>query len=127
MQGPLDMDVLAPLIESDDHPIEIVRDEDRVWCRHCWASIVGPARLPLTRERLAFLLEREGVDPAAYCLDGGHPDERYVVDHRGREWVTYYSERGHEAGLCTFARAADAYQHLLDQLIRDPTTRKRSR
>jgi len=54
---------------------------------------------PLDRERLAVLLTRRGVDPTAYSLSGGHPSECYVLDHRGYEWVVYYSERGLETGV----------------------------
>jgi hypothetical protein len=123
MRGPLDFDLLTPLV--DGLPVELVPEDDRLWCRHCWASIVGPGGLPLTRDRLVAFLDREHVSAEAYSLDGGHPDERYVVDHRGHEWVVYYSERGLESGLRTFTRAADAYGDLRDQLLRDPTTRLR--
>jgi hypothetical protein len=48
----------------------------------------------LDREALRALLEARGVDQDSYCLDGGHPVERYVLDDRRSEWVVYYSERG---------------------------------
>jgi hypothetical protein len=59
---------------------------------------------PLDRKRLAALLTRRGVAAAAYSLSGGHPSECYVLDHRGYEWVVYYSERGLEQ-VCVRFRA----------------------
>ncbi len=79
----------------------------------------------MTRDRFLAFLDREKVDPNCYSLDGGHPPERYVVDRRDRRWVTYYSERGLETGLQEFATEDEALEHLLGQLVRDPTTRLR--
>jgi hypothetical protein len=60
------------------------------------------------------MLEAQGVDEDSYCLDGGHPVERYGLDDRRSESVVYYSERGIEADLRSFA-TEDA----------NPTTRRR--
>ena len=76
---------------------------------------------PLDRERLAALLTRRGVDPAAYSLSGGHPPECYVLDHRGYEWVVYYSERRLETGLRSFQSEDLACRHLADLLWKDRT------
>jgi hypothetical protein len=78
---------------------------------------------PLDRERLAELLARRGVDPSAYSLTGGHPPECYVLDHRGYEWVVYYSERGIETGLRSFQSEDLACRHLVDLLWKDRTVR----
>src|SRR3954447_22643072 len=50
--------------------------------------------LPMDTATLRRLLDAEGIDPCAYSLDGGLPDEAYVLEHRPGCWVVYYSERG---------------------------------
>ena len=79
---------------------------------------------PLDRDRLGQLLTRRGFDPAAYSLTGGHPAERYVLDHRGHEWVVYYSERRIETGRRSFASEDLACRHLADLLWNDRTVRR---
>jgi hypothetical protein len=79
----------------------------------------------LDREGLRLVLEAQGVDQDSYCLDGGHPAERYVLDDRGSEWVVYYSERGIESGLRSFATEDLACRYLADLVLADPTTRRR--
>ena len=76
---------------------------------------------PLDRKRLAALLTRHGVAAAAYSLSGGHPSECYVLDHRGYEWVVYYSERGLETGLRSFQSEDLACRHLAELLWKDRT------
>ena len=44
MEEPLDLDLLAPLIGGDDQVSKITTSPDEVFCRHCWASIHGPAQ-----------------------------------------------------------------------------------
>ena len=77
----------------------------------------------LDREKLQSLLDDEGIDPRSYRLDGGHPSEAYVLDRRGDQWVTYYSERGLESALAFFASEARACRCLRDLLLRDSSTR----
>ncbi len=77
----------------------------------------------LDRERLAELLARRGIDPRWYSLTGGHPSECYVLDHRGHEWVVYYSERGIETGPRSFQSEDLACRHLADLLWKDRTVR----
>jgi hypothetical protein len=69
-------------------------------------------------------LERAEVNPKAYSLDGGLPDERYVLSQEpdGR-WAVYYSERGQKSGLRYFDNEPTACQYFLEIVIRDPTTR----
>lgn len=77
--------------------------------------------------RLGSILESRGVRRDAYSLSGGHPSECYVIDEResGYQWVVYYSERGHDTGLESFANEDLACRHLLDLIDRDATTRQR--
>jgi hypothetical protein len=77
----------------------------------------------MTRDRLKQVLNDEAVDPRAYELFGGHPSESFVLDDRGAGWVVYYSERGLESGLRSFPNEDLACRHLLELLLRDPTTR----
>jgi hypothetical protein len=83
---------------------------------------------PVDAVRLGAWLEGAGFDPEAYWLDGGHPSEKYLLDHRGHEWVVYYSERGLETGLRSFPSEDLACCQLADLLVRDPAAhRHRSR
>lgn len=79
----------------------------------------------LDRERLQKVLSERGFDPDAYSLYGGHPSEKYVLDARRSEWVVYYSERGLETGLQSFASEELACRHLADLLWKDQSTRVR--
>ena len=74
------------------------------------------------RKELDDVLRREGIDPNAYALDGGHPSERYVIDGRPGGWAVYYSERGLESGRQDFATEDEACRYLLDLLRNDLTT-----
>ncbi len=71
---------------------------------------------------LLTVLAREGINPDSYSVDGGHPPERYVLDHRAGRWMVYYSERGLESGLVAFDTEDEACNHLLELLRRDHTT-----
>lgn len=73
-------------------------------------------------EELLDALNREGINPNAYTLDGGHPPERYVLDSRAGRWAVYYSERGLEQGLREFLTESEACEALLQTLREDTTT-----
>jgi hypothetical protein len=73
----------------------------------------------LTRERLAQILEQEGVRGDAYSLEGGHPAETYVLDLLPEGWVFFYSERGLESGRRVFDDEDSACRHMLEVLLRD--------
>jgi hypothetical protein len=79
---------------------------------------------PLSCERLGELLASRGFDPDAYSLTGGHPNECYVLDHRGDEWVVYYSGRGLEVKLRSFPTEDLACRHLADLLWEDRGVRR---
>jgi hypothetical protein len=74
---------------------------------------VGP---PLTRESLGVLLDRLGVQPRSYSLYGAHSPDAHVIDHRRDGWVVFYTERGDESGLVTYATESDACLALLDRV-----------
>lgn len=39
-------------------------------------------------------LDRLGISPSRYSLDGGLPDCQYTIARHGLTWYVYYSERG---------------------------------
>ena len=83
-------------------------------CHHATVyEYVGP---PLTRDSLASLLDRLGVQPTAYSLYGAHLDDATVIDHRREGWVVFHSERGDEFGLVSCATEAEACLELLDRV-----------
>ena len=77
----------------------------------------------LTRERLRGLLEREGINPRAYNLEGSHGDEAYALAPRPGGWAVFYAERGEEVGRRSFDTEDEACHYLLGLIVRDPTTR----
>ena len=77
---------------------------------------VGP---PLNRELLASVLAANGIAERAYHLYGAHQDNALVLDNRPQGWVVFYSERGGEDILSTYASEADACLDLLNRLLDD--------
>ena len=75
-------------------------------------------------DELRNVLKQEGVREDAFSLEGGTPDERYVLS-RGASgtWSVYYSERGIRTSVKEFRTEEDACDHLLRTLLSDPTTR----
>ena len=54
------------------------------------------------------------------------PFEAYVLDAGPRRCSVYFSERGLRTAEAVFHSEDDACRHLLDLLLRDPTTRRRA-
>lgn len=77
----------------------------------------------LNRVSLRLMLEREDVDPDSYSLEGGHQDERYVLEQASQGWAVYYAERGMRTSEEVFA--TEACNRLFDLLLRDPNTRRK--
>jgi hypothetical protein len=80
----------------------------------------------MNKTELKTKLEQTGVYAEAYSLDGGLPNERYVLcqEANGR-WEVYYSERGQKSGLRSFDSESTACQFFLDHLLKDPTVRRK--
>lgn len=79
----------------------------------------------MNRAELAIKLEQSGVSPEAYSLDGGLPNECYVLDRESNErWTVYYSERGQKSGYRSFDSESAACQYFLERVLRDPTARR---
>jgi hypothetical protein len=71
-------------------------------------------------------LIRENVTNTAYALNGGLPDERYVIERlpEGR-WSAYYCEKGKRTSLRIFESEDEVCCFFLDWILRDPTVRGR--
>jgi hypothetical protein len=78
----------------------------------------------LNRCELREILDREGVDPNAYELQGGHPNEKYTIEAGVGGWLVYYSERGKRTDEAFFGTEEAACRDLLQRLLRDPSARK---
>ena len=74
-------------------------------------------------DELREILDREGIDPNAYDLRGGQPNEKYTIESGVGGWFVYYSERGKRTDEAFFATEETACQNLLERLLRDPSTR----
>jgi hypothetical protein len=77
----------------------------------------------MNRHELRNTLQAEGIRSDAYGLDGGHPNECYVLSGNDPIWSVYYSERGLETGLRQFGSEEAACEYLLTILREDPTTK----
>jgi hypothetical protein len=71
-------------------------------------------------------LDRAGVDPEAYSLEGRHLHESYVLERGVGGWFIYYSERGKRTDEQFFGTEDAACRYLFEWVITDPSTRRRS-
>ena len=78
----------------------------------------------MNRQTLKELLDREGIDPSSYSLEGGMPVEAYVLEFSPSSWSVYYSERGLRTAEETYASEEEACSRMLEMLLRDPTSRR---
>ena len=74
---------------------------------------------------LSRLAEREGIVPRAYSLEVDRVDNQYVLGRQGLSWTVYYYQRGQKLDERVFRNEDEACVFLLDELRRDPTTRRR--
>jgi hypothetical protein len=82
----------------------------------------------MDRTELLRVLESEGVRADAVDLTGDTLREAYCLERSsdGSGWVTYYRERGIHRAERRFDAEGTACEHLLAEVLRDPTTRQRS-
>lgn len=80
----------------------------------------------MTRSRLVDLLEAEGVDAAAYRVDGTSEDECLVLEVAPGGWAVYYAERGLRTEERQFDTEDEACRFMLDRLLADPGNRRRA-
>lgn len=78
----------------------------------------------MTRDELRAAIAREGILSTSYSLEGGFPDETYVLASEGGTWSVYFAERGRRIDELRFDTEDEACDELLLRLTRDPTTRK---
>ncbi len=78
----------------------------------------------MNREQLRAAAEREGVLSTSYSLDGGLPDETYVLALEEGGWSVYFAERRRRIDEIHFDTEDEACDELFLRLMRDPTTRK---
>ncbi len=80
----------------------------------------------MKKAELKAKLEQAGVRPEAYWLDGGLPNERYVLSQEANgRWDVYYSERGQKRGIRSFDSELAACQFLFDLVLKDPIARRK--
>jgi hypothetical protein len=68
-------------------------------------------------------MDREGVDPDAYRLDGQPRDEALILEIEAGGWCVYFSERGLRNGEMHFDTEHDACEEMAQMLLRDLTNR----
>ncbi|GGI12927.1 hypothetical protein [Gottfriedia solisilvae] len=68
--------------------------------------------------QLKSKLIAENVDPSAYSLIGGLPNEAYCIGINNGIWEVYYSERGNKSSLNTFNGEQDACLYFYNWLKR---------
>lgn len=120
-------------------------------CHAQSAYMASRGRAALTFAELKDRLVAEGIEAGAYDLTGGHLSERYTIRppadfdveadelrrHRDGElgrrpieasspfaWHVYYSERGNESGLRSFAEESAACEYFLGLVVSDLTVRR---
>ena len=77
----------------------------------------------MNRRKLQDSLTALGVRPDAYSLNGGYPNESYVLSYDGRRWSVYYSERGQASGVKEFETESEACAYILQLIKSDSSTR----
>jgi hypothetical protein len=77
------------------------------------------------RSSLKAALDSQHIDPRAYNLTGGLPNEAYTLEQTPSGWSVYYSERGLRSGKQSFTTEDQACRHLLDLLLADQSTHLR--
>ena len=78
----------------------------------------------MTTAELKTALDEAGVNPCAYSLEGGLPNEAYTLSRESDGgWATYYSERGLRTNLQHFTTESDACEDLLARVLRDSGAR----
>lgn len=74
----------------------------------------------MSREELKEQLNSLGIDPHAYSLSGGLPNEQYVLGQETNgQWGVYYSERGLKTALKLLDSESSACSFFLEKITRD--------
>lgn len=75
------------------------------------------------RGPLREALDREGIAPSSYSLDGEDPENRYVLAVRPGAWAVFFYARGRVMDRAEFDTEDEACSELLLKVVRDPMTR----
>lgn len=80
----------------------------------------------MNKTELKTALEKANVYTVAYSLDGGLPNERYVLSQEPNgKWAVYYSERGQKTSLRFFDSEPIACQFFLEYVLQDSTVKRK--
>ena len=62
----------------------------------------------MNKRKLEMKLKEIQIDPSAYTLNGGLPNEVYCLGQQNGQWEVYYSERGIKTNLKKFEKEEEA-------------------
>lgn len=77
-------------------------------------------------DELKIALDREGVKPHYYSLNGlsgGPYDGTSILEKEGNKWLYYYFERGSKYNLQYFNSEDEACKYMFKILTKSPQTR----
>lgn len=72
----------------------------------------------MTKLELRELLIEENISNLVYCLNGGMPNECYILNYNDSNWETYYSERGRKVDLQIFKTESQACEYFYKWLMK---------
>jgi hypothetical protein len=75
---------------------------------------------------LKITLDKEGVDPIYYSLNGSTKRAWIgadILEQKEDGWVVYFSERGMTSNLKKYASEDEACKDILERLLSDPITK----
>ena len=80
----------------------------------------------MNKIQLEAVLQEEGFKQNVYSLERPNfdPDEALCLRQEQGKWCIYYSERGIQTGKKYFSSEEEACKYFLENMRRDPTTRK---
>ncbi|HSW57844.1 MAG TPA: hypothetical protein VLH15_05545 [Dehalococcoidales bacterium] len=78
----------------------------------------------MNRIDLKNILDKEGISPQSYSLDGPQGvDSAYVLEERFGTWFVYFFEKGKKGNEQIFGNEDEACQYYLDKILRDPDSK----
>jgi hypothetical protein len=75
------------------------------------------------QRRLKKILDKDGVNPIFYSLDGSTKRAwigATILERKEDCWLVYYFERGNKSHLIQFSSEDEACKYLLEKLLSDP-------
>ena len=77
----------------------------------------------MNKELLDGVLQRFGVDPKFYDLEGQAQDDAFVLRREGDGWHVFFAERGLRRDESVHATESGACDDLIERISRDPLMR----